>query len=512
MRNASRLFMRIAAIFIVAFFSFPLAAQNSAEDIKFSIERSRGTVYTVLGKVSSATGLMFIYDSQIIDNEKSIKLPAGEYSLTEVIRKISGNENLKIRVTGKHALIYAPQLEKEIEIIPSADTLSKEKFFAIEGTLIDRISEEPVVFGSVNIPGLPIGIVTNQEGAFRLILPDSLQNSTIRFSHIGYESREVTASLITSGSVTIFMEQKIIPLQEVIVRAVDPVSTIKEMLRKKVQNYPADPSYITAFYREGVEYKNNLCLSEAVMKIYKTGVLASSNSEQVKLLKMRRMTNIDQEDTLVARIRSSVNASLLLDVVKNPTDFLTPESMNQYNFTHSDITEIDGRRVYVFSFEQNELVLEPLFKGELYVDADNLALLKAKFEIHPDHIRKSAENLIVKRSRSHSVTPIQVVYEVSYRNTGGMYFINHVRGDLTFRVKKSGRLFASELHAWFEMVNCKVETENVRKFPSDERFATRDIFSQTSFEYDPHFWRSFNVILPERELRDLVNSYNFSGR
>jgi len=248
------------------------------------------------------------------------------------------------------------------------------------------------------------------------------------------------------------------------------------------------------------------------MKIYKTGVLSGSAGEQVKILKMRRMTNIDQEDTLVARIRSSVNASLLLDVVKNPTDFLTPESMSQYNYTHSDITEIDGRRVYVFSFEQNELVIEPLFKGELYVDAENMALIKAKFEIHPDHIRKSSDNLIVKRSRSHSVTPLKVVYEVSYRNSGELYYINHVRGDLTFRVRKSGRIFSSDLHAWFEMVNCKVETENVRKFPSDERYSTRDIFSQTSFIYDPQFWRSFNVILPERELRELVNSYNFSGR
>lgn len=512
MRPAGNLKVKIAAIFIAAVFSFTAKAQNSSEDFRFSLERSRGTVYTVLGKISSVTGLMFIYDSEIIDNEKNVKLPAGEYTLTDAIRQVSGNDRLMVRIAGKHALIYAPVQERAIEVIPSADTLSSEKFFAVEGRLLDRISGEPVIFGSVNVQGLPVGIVTNMEGMFRLILPDSLMNSVIRFSHIGYESREVAASLIASGNVTVYMEQKIVPLQEVIVRAVDPVSTVRDMLRKRAQNYSLDPAYITAFYREGVEYKNNLCLSEAVMKIYKTGVLSGPSGEQVKILKMRRMTNIDQEDTLVARIRSSVNASLLLDVVKNPADFLTQESMNQYNYTHSDITEIDGKRVYVFSFEQNELVVEPLFKGELYIDAENMALIKARFEIHPDHIRKSSDNLIVKRSRSHSVTPIKVIYEVSYRSTGELYFINHVRGDLTFRVRKSGRLFSSELHAWFEMVNCKTETENVKKFPSDERYSTRDIFSQTSFKYDPDFWKSFNVILPERELRDLVNSYNFSGR
>lgn len=512
MRLSGTFLVKIAAIFFAAVFSLPAGAQESADEVRFSLERSRGTVYTVLGKISSVTGLMFIYDSEIIENERNIKLPAGEYTLADAIRKISGDDRLMVRITGKHALIYAPVQERPVEVIPSADTLSAEKFFSVEGKLLDRISGEPVIFGSVNVPGLPVGIVTNLEGMFRLILPDSLRNSAVRFSHIGYESREVTASLLASGRVTVYMEQKIVPLQEVIVRAVDPLSTVREMLRKRAQNYSLDPSYITAFYREGVEYKSNLCLSEAVMKIYKTGVLTGSSGEQVKILKMRRMTNVDSEDTLVARIRSSVNASLLLDVVKNPPDFLSTENIDQYNFTHSDITEIDGRRVYVFSFEQSELVVEPLFRGELYIDADNMALIKARFEIHPDHIRKSSDNLIVKRSRSHSVTPLEVVYEVSYRNTGDIYYINHVRGDLTFRVKKRGRLFSSDLHAWFEMVNCKTDTENVKKFPSDERYSTRDIFSQTSFKYDPHFWKSFNVILPEKELRDLVNSYNFSGR
>ena len=41
-----------------------------------------------------------------------------------------------------------------------------------------------------------MGIVTNQEGEFRLSLPDSLQNDSVVFSHIGYVSQTLEVSVL----------------------------------------------------------------------------------------------------------------------------------------------------------------------------------------------------------------------------------------------------------------------------------------------------------------------------
>lgn len=244
---------------------------------------------------------------------------------------------------------------------------------------------------------------------------------------------------------------------------------------------------------------------------YKTGFQNSVNSDQFKLIKMHRVANNDDRDTLITKVKSSLNSCLLLDVVKNPPDFLMSDYYGQYKFTHSDITTIDDRRIYVISFEQNELVFDPLYKGKLYIDAENYALVMARFEINPLYVRKTADELVLKRGKNLEVIPESVVYEVTYKPYNGIYFINHIRGDLKFKVRKKSRLFTSNLHVWFEIVNCKIDNNDVKRFPGSDKLPTRDIFSDTNFVYDKDFWEHFNVILPEDKLRDLVQKYDFSS-
>ncbi len=86
-----------------------------------------------------------------------------------------------------------------------------------------------------------------------------------------------------------------------------------------------------------------------------------------------------------------------------------------------------------------------------------------------------------------------------------IYYIHHIRGDLSFRVKRR-RLLSGSLHMqiWFEMITCKVDTEQVTAFPRAERLPTRTIFSDMNFRYDEDFWKDFNVIPLEEELSKLI--------
>ena len=55
--------------------------------------------------------------------------------------------------------------------------------------------------------------------------------------------------------------------------------------------------------------------------------------------------------------------------------------------------------------------------------------------------------------------------------------MNHIRGDLYFKVKLKRQWFsASSLHTWFEMVTCKVDVDNVTRFQRKERMPTRLYF------------------------------------
>jgi hypothetical protein len=229
------------------------------------------------------------------------------------------------------------------------------------------------------------------------------------------------------------------------------------------------------------------------------------SGDQVKLLKMRRISNEEEKDTLITKMKSGINASLMLDIVRNLPDFLLPEYEPRYNYLHSDITVIDNRIANVVSFEQKKEISEPLFKGELYIDAENNALLSARFEVHPKYVEKATDIYVTRKSKNVRITSQKVEYHVSYKLWNGTYYVNHIRGDLYFKVRKNNQLFgASTLHTWFEMATCKIETEDVNRFTHSETLQTRTIFAETNFAFDPDFWENFNIILPEDALNEAI--------
>jgi len=279
------------------------------------------------------------------------------------------------------------------------------------------------------------------------------------------------------------------------------------MQDERERNYSSVPVYLTTFYREVIEHKKkNIDLTEAVLKVYKNAYRKISTMDQVKLIKMRRVFKKQESDTIFTKMKSGVKSSLTLDIIKEMPDFLTPKTgESTFVYRYTDISEIDKRRVYIISFEQNKDITEPLYKGQLYIDTENYALLEAHFEINPIYAEKATDIFVEKKSHDYKLTLKRAAYTVSYKpSADGVYYVNHVRGDLEFKVKRKHRFFSTSLNLWFEMVTCKTDLENVRGFSRSERLSTRNVFSETKYEYDANFWEHFNVIVPEDELKDLI--------
>ena len=47
------------------------------------LAKSKGTVYTLLGKVSEQSGFLFVYDSKVVDNDRTVKLGAGQRTIRQ---------------------------------------------------------------------------------------------------------------------------------------------------------------------------------------------------------------------------------------------------------------------------------------------------------------------------------------------------------------------------------------------------------------------------------------------
>jgi len=475
-------------------------------DREIQLPKTKETIYQLLSRVTDLTGYFFIYDSDIINNEKKVKFPGGVYNLKQSIYLITKDSTLQIKLINRHILLY----KKEIPFTADTKNLPVMKdslnYVLARAVIKDAQTKEPIPFVSVAIEDTGIGTITNQSGEFMLkvLFSDTIRN--IQISHVGYNQQIIPIELFLNNPVDIYLQTKMVPLQEVIIGLVNPQKIVREMLNNRPVNYRNEPVYFTSFYREGVERKNAIVsLTEAVFQIYKTG-FESSSEDQVKLLKMRRISNDEEKDSIVLKMRAGIDASLHLDIIKYLPNFFELNDENPFNYMKIDMAITDNGLAHVIAFEQKPEINEPLYKGELYIDSENSALLVAHFEVNPNFIDKSTNLFVLKKPKNIDIKPENANYYVYYKNWNGTYYLSHLRGDLTFKIKKKNAFLqpAKSIHAFFEMAVCKIDTVNVKRFSGKESFPTRNVFSETQFRYDNRFWDDFNVILPEEKLNDAI--------
>jgi hypothetical protein len=93
----------------------------------------------------------------------------------------------------------------------------------IEGEVLNAEMDTPLAYVNIGIANKNIGTVSNVNGKFRLKLNDQISNhDIIIFSHIGFTSKEVIISNLTSKSIIVLLDPKTSDLNEVIVKAKTP--------------------------------------------------------------------------------------------------------------------------------------------------------------------------------------------------------------------------------------------------------------------------------------------------
>lgn len=174
------------SVLLILFFFVDMMRADGSDVLEriVRLPKIKGTVYSLLSDVSQQSGYMFIYDSKVIDNDAVVKIKGGERSIRQAVYDIVGNTSLEFQVMGTHILITLPS-EKKVRVqqdfVPEQITN-----FVIIGTLLDKETGIPISSATVGVRGTSIGSITNQNGDFKLSLPDSLKNDSITFSHIGY--------------------------------------------------------------------------------------------------------------------------------------------------------------------------------------------------------------------------------------------------------------------------------------------------------------------------------------
>ncbi len=482
-----------------------LWGQNSVLEQKVSIKMTDVKTSTVLKTISKKTGYIFTYDTDLVKPETIISVNADEMPASKLLDKIFSYRDFSYSVIGNHLIIY-----KEIdETTPIISEEGKTPVYTVTGSIRESGNDNPLPFATIGIYKKGVGTISNNDGNFSLKITPACLDDSITVSYLGFKSRIIPVNQAVANNYVINLEREYVPIPEVIIRTREPLELIRGISRHISENYGTTPVILTAFYRESVSKKKKVQLySEAVIDIYKSPYVKTTQNDKVSVFKSRKIESIDNTDTLLIKLRAGLDACLSLDGIKNKFDFINEANLKDYRYRITDIVNIDDEAAYVVEFEQNEEITDlPLFKGSIYINTTNYGVHSAEFEINPDYISKLTNNYVHKNARKFTVKPQRIKYMVDYRYINNRFYLNHVRGDLEFYARKKRKLFGSTYYVFFEMAVSKIDSVNVARFKKDEISPLHLVFSETINDYDPDFWGTDNYMKPEDDIRESLNRF-----
>lgn len=404
-------------------------------------------------------------------------------------------------VTGVVGTLRAAPMFEQIQ---EQDTQS---FAQYKGEVVDAQTNKPLVFANLTVDDINISTVTNTEGEFLLKVPKSTNEGNVQVSFLGYETRLIPLSQLKENNNRIALDISITELEEVnITIPKDAVSLVRETLRKKGENYFDDPTLMTAFYRETIKKrKKNVSLSEAVVNIYKTPY-TSNKRDAVQLFKARKSTDYSKLDTVALKLQGGPFNALFVDIMKYPEYIFTDENIWDYVFTFDRSTRINDKLIYVVNFHQRKDILDPLYTGKLYIDAEKKILTSAIYSLNITNRDLASRMFVRKKPRNAKVYPTEVAYRVDYLEKNGRWYYGYSNVLLEFKINWDKRLFNSVYSMTCEMAVTDWEKSLAGDFPNyKNRIKSNIILTDEAIGFsDPDFWGEYNIIEPEKSIESAI--------
>ncbi len=375
-----------------------------------------------------------------------------------------------------------------------------------EGKVVDNWTREPVVFANVFILGTHIGTVTNADGEFIIKVPKRYLNHTLRITSLGYKNLEFPIRSLNPYGNQFDLEPAAIPLKEVMIVRSDPVQLLHEALSKITQNYSVEPVMMTSFYRETImKNRTYVAVAEAVLDAYKASYRPMAENDRVRVYKGRKSEDLRRVDTVMLKFQGGPFTSFLLDVVKNRVNLLMDDLEDYYDYRLEGNVEVDDRPAFVIGFDQKDDIDYPLYKGRIYIDMDNRAIVGLDFAVSPKRLKDATPYFVMRKPAGMKIDILDANYRVRYRLINGKWYFSHVRAELRLRSKWRKKLFSSRYTVVSEMAVTDVDTLHIDKFRIRDAARFNDILEDQVADFeDPDFWGEYNLIKPDESIEQAI--------
>lgn len=382
----------------------------------------------------------------------------------------------------------------------------QQDYLTIRGKVIDAETGTPLVFATVAVKESNVAIVTNIDGEFTLKILPPTNSKNIEVSYLGFKNKTIAIDDLKEGKNTIALEAAPIPIREIIVKPIDPVSVVQRAIDNIGKNYEDVPNLMTAFYRETIrKNRTYVSIGEAVVEIFKAPYRNDVRFDGARIYKGRKSSDVEKMDTVLFKLQGGPVTVLSLDIAKNTQDVLTREAMEYYNYSLGGVIEIAGKPHYIIEFIQKPHVEMPLFMGSLYIEMDSYAITECEFGFNLSDKDAASEIFIRKKPLGMEVTPEIATYRTKYREQNGKWHFEYSRAEVRFRVNWKRKLFHTYYTTMSEIAVTDRTDQEVIKFAGKEKIRYTDVFSEkvTAFA-DPDYWGDYNVIEPDQSIESAI--------
>ena len=391
------------------------------------------------------------------------------------------------------------------EIRPGAQ-LPDSAFAVFSGSITGEKNDQ-LPYAVISVEKTNISTVTNADGEFLLKVPKADMDKNLLISFLGYENLRIAlVSLLPAGN-KIRMKPLPFTLPPLEVISKDPESIIRKMMENRNKNYSQRDMMMTAFYRETIKKKNtNISLSEAIVEVYKRAY-NSSLHDMASLFKSRKSTDYNKLDTLVFKLMGGPFNNIYLDVMRYPDYIFSENIFENYEFKFLKTDQINDRVVYVIDFRQLRHIAEPLFYGNLYVDAETFALAKAEFDMDLTNNDEATRIFVRKKPFNAKINTTRAHYVIDYRLVDDTWYYSYGRIDLGLKINWQKRLFHTFYNSVIEMAATDWSDDMDRKtFRTKDRISpTVVIQDEASGFSDPEFWGEYNIIEPDKSIENAIS-------
>lgn len=447
-------------------------------------------VEQLMDTLSAQYDINFAYDAGILSLDSVVSVNGEGRLLSEWIHSFFGNAGAEVSMLDRQVVIGKPR-----------GRFNLSTSLRISGTVQQYATQSPIGMVNIGVVDHPIGTVTNDKGDFDIILPRSYAGEELSFSHLGFLSKRVQIPA-TDTVLAILLPESAVTLPEVEVKYMNPIHIIEQMEKNISRNYPSDPYFLTAFFRETIRQDGQYVdVSEAVIEVLKPSYRNAFDVERARFIKGRKGKSVTEMDLVNFKLEGGPFHFSRLDVVRQ-RDFLpNDDDPAVYVYSLDGMGVEQDKLVYRVKFRPRDDRKDLLYQGELRIDSESYALVSAVFELTPSSIRRSRGYLIKRDARRFKTRPYFARYVVDYRPWGSRWVLNRVRGEVSLRIIDKSSRERSDIQTVSEMlVSDFTRAEGHQRVKVNEMFKADYVLSDRINDFDPDFWENYNIIRPDEAL------------